>query len=430
MTSATDTIVPLRQALGARIDIAPTVASLQAVILASEVRIDQDRRLPQELVDALCAARVFETLRPREGGGLELHPLDYLDLIFELSRLNGTVGWISLFQNGSLPLLPVAVMQELQAASDGRLIFAGSHARVGRAVRADGGYRLSGHWAFASGSPWATYLTAWAQIIGADGEPETDPDSGEPVLIDVIVPREAVDYLDGWETFGLRGSGSGQYTVDDLFVAERFTTQGLMPDEYADRALYSRFWQGSEMSAIYLGCAQGAIDRYLVTANRRPPSGDAVRDGLRQIQLGEAEATVQAARSRVWELTERDYSTVVAPAEAPEEAPEGAGDDWEASRSSPVNTQMPLEFMAPLAEAFQASVHAAREAKRAVNIIFEIAGTDSIRIDSGIERCLRDLYTGAQHAGVAYRNLGLRGEYLMTQDSADGPTITWPASLV
>jgi alkylation response protein AidB-like acyl-CoA dehydrogenase len=415
----TTTVTRLPQALGERIDIHPTVESLRELILASAEQADLDRRLPEELIDAMSDAGIFDTMRPRELGGLELHPFDFLDLAFELSRINGTVGWITLFQNGSLPLLPVPVMKELMDVNDGRLIFSGSHARVGRAVRVDGGFRFSGDWFFASGSPWATHMTAWAEVIGPDGEPEKDPETGESIKVDGIARRDQVDFQDGWHTFGLRGSGSGAFALHDAFIEERFVTRGILPDEYADRPIYTSFWDAVGVTMMYLGCAQGAIDRYIASP-RRALIGDPALASLRQVQLGEAEALVRSAR---------EYARSQVPDEVlgTAAAPEANDDDWAPSHSSPVGG--PIDFMIPIADNLQAATHCARVAKQALNIVFDIAGSDAVRTNVGIERCLRDAYTGAQHAGVSYRNFALRGEYLMTKDSEEGPSITVPKSL-
>jgi alkylation response protein AidB-like acyl-CoA dehydrogenase len=412
-------IVPLPPALGERIDVMPTVASLRDLILASEEQIDRDRRLPEELVEAMFQAGLTRTMQPREIGGLELHPLDFMDLIFELSRLNCCVGWIAIFQNGLTPILPSPILAELQEAAGGRLRFAGSHARHGRAVRCEGGYRFSGHWAFASGSPWASHLSAYAQVFDADGEPELDPDTGEPRLIDGFVPRADAHYIDNWQTFGLRGSGSGEFSLDDHFVPERHTSDGALPEEYQDRAIYTRFWGAVQTGAAYLGTAQGAIDRYL--QHVRPLGKDVVMDGLRQIQLGEAEALVRAGRALAWSQVEHDMR------DTRFETTDDAG--FEANQASPVPGTAPVEFMVPIAEGLQVTVQTARLAKQVVNLVFEVAATDAVRLDVGIERCLRDLYTGAAHAGAAYRNLGMRGEYLMTQGLPGGPSITAPPSL-
>jgi alkylation response protein AidB-like acyl-CoA dehydrogenase len=413
-------IVRLPQASGERIDIGPTVQSLRPVILAQERLIDEQRRIPAALVDALFEAGLFQTIHPRELGGIEMHPVDFMDWVFELSRINGTVGWISLFQTGGIPLFGPEVMRELADKAGGRVIFAGSHNRTGRAVRVDGGYRVSGDWVFASGSAWATYMTAWSQVIGPDGEPELDPVSGDPVKIDAILPVDSVNRLDNWDTMGLRGTSSGQFTVDDVFVEERFVTDGLPHEAYVDRPILTALW-ATPIAAMYLGTAQGAIDRH-IAAGGRARGKDTTLDDLRLMKIAEAEAMILATRDLAWKATESEF--------APPPTPEGGGEEYQPNKSTILDNGIPVDFLAPLTEGFQAVAYAATVAKKVVNLVFEAASTDAVRTDRGIERCFRDVYTGTMHAGAAYRNLSMRGEYLMTKDQPDGPTLTFPPSLL
>ncbi|GAA3882252.1 acyl-CoA dehydrogenase family protein [Leifsonia kafniensis] len=411
-------VVRLPQALGQRIDIAPTLDSIRQQVLDAGDRIDRDRRLPRELVDTLWEAGVFSTVAPREVGGLELHPADYLDLIFELARLNGTVSWISIFQKGSLPLLPSPVMLELIEQAEGRLLFASSHSAVGRADRVSGGYRVSGSFPFASGLPWSTHVTVWVDVFSEDGEPEIDLETGAQRRIDAVVRFDEVEYFDNWDVLGLRGSGSGGFEVHDVFVPERMTTDGVPPEEYADRPFLSTP-NAAEMGAMVLGCAHGAIDRYLARGEKPGRKADPSIDELRRIRLADAETTIRAARDLLWR-----GALITSQAEAGDENLVIA-----ASFNDPASDAQSDDYMIALAEELAANSYAVRVAKDAVNTIFEIAGTAAIRVDVGIERCLRDVYTASHHAGNAYRNLSMRGDYLMTKDNPNGPVIAVPPPL-
>jgi alkylation response protein AidB-like acyl-CoA dehydrogenase len=410
-------VVRLPQALGERIDIHPTVASLRPLILESIDRVDHDRRLPTELVDALWDAGIFKTIHPRELGGLELHPLDQLDLVFELARLSGSVAWIAHFQNGSLPLLPVAAMEELSTLAGGRSIFAGSHAKLGQAVRVEGGYRFTGKYVFASGAPYATYMTAYATIIGEDGEPEIDPITGAPAVIDGMVPSAQVTMVDDWHTLGLRGSSSNGFEVDDVFVPERFTTNGWPDEAYADRPILSELWE-SPLAMIYLGIVQGAIDRFIALSSR-PRRVDHSKDQIHRVPLAAAAAMVASTREWLGATTVRQLTP------APQADPEEQG----LNKTTILSDDMSMADMLPLVEGMQALVYSGRIAKRAMNLVFDMAGSDSVHSSKGIERCLRDLYTGTQHTGAHQRNLAMRGEYLLTKDRPEGPSITFPDSL-
>lgn len=81
---------------------------------------------------------------------------------------------------------------------------------TGRAVAADGGYRISGSWQFAPGLSMATHVNLAA----------TTEDGDQLVC---VAPRWALRVNDNWDMLGLRATASLDYTAEDVFVLERFT---------------------------------------------------------------------------------------------------------------------------------------------------------------------------------------------------------------
>ncbi|HWI21192.1 MAG TPA: YceI family protein [Baekduia sp.] len=396
----------LPQALGERIDIRPVVEGLRELIEASEPAMERDGELPAELAEALFQAGIFSAIHPREFGGLELHPIDWLDLAFELARINGSVAWLAVIQNGSMPLMAPDVMRELYAQGNGRFVPAGSHGRIGKAVPVDGGYRFTGLWAFASGAPWATHLTAFATVMGEDGEPLESPWGG-PIYVDGIFPKHAVNYLGGWNSMGLRGTGSGQFSIDDGFLERRFVVEnGGGHPAYEDRQLFGTGNPMSEgQSAMVLGAAQGAIDRFVALASSKVTRSSALNragrrgsEQLHQVQIARAHAAVRSAKAWTWDLAARKYAFT--------------------------NTKDGVAQFALTQEALEAGLHACRIGKEAVNRVFDIAGTDSVIVGRGIERCFRDVHTAGQHTLNLESNFEITGQYLLTKDRPEGPTIT------
>jgi alkylation response protein AidB-like acyl-CoA dehydrogenase len=396
----------LPQALGQRVDIQPFVAAMAPMIREAEAHIEAECALPQWLVDELYERGYFHTLHPRELGGLELHPLDWLDLLFEVARIDGSVAWIGSVQCGLTPLLSLGAMEELRERVGERWIAAGSSGRIGVAYPVEGGYRVSGDFAFASGSPWATVMTALATVIGDDGEPVWDAASGGPLYVDVVVPKDEVEEIGGWNPLGLRGTASGQFRLDDVFVAERFTSDGMLDPSYGDRALFKiggAATQGHSM--VTLGCAQGTIDALLTLSRRERPARSWAnrqarlgKEQVHQVDLAHADGIVRAARGWVRDVTLRRYDTAfTADAEA---------------------------RFALAVEAQQAAIYASKIAKQAVNIVFDLAGSDSVVRGRGIERSLRDAYTASQHELTSPMRYQASGQYYFTRDLPDGPSIT------
>ena len=133
--------------------------ALEPLIRAHAEALD-DRRIPAPLVEALYDAGVFRSMLPREVGGLEVEPVEWLQMIEELARINASVGWLAFINSGvGLTFLDPARFERFRLRGGGRLILAMSLGRMaGKAVKVEGGYRISGRWPFASGSPFATWL--------------------------------------------------------------------------------------------------------------------------------------------------------------------------------------------------------------------------------------------------------------------------------
>ena len=299
-TLASDT-PRLPQALGEPVDWKPVIEGIKPLILEMEDRIETERRLPEELIDAMWDAGLLHRMMyPREFGGLELNTVDMFDIIFELSRINGSVGWIAAVQEGSAMLWSPEVMAELEASCD-RFIAAGSGVPIGEARKVDGGYVVNGHWRFASGAPWSSHLSGLCQVVGDDsGGPEAEGLLGMPgKILMCLMPREEITYLDGWDSLGMRGSGSGQWTAEDVFVAERFTKDisqhRVAGASYAERPVF----QATPFHAtipVLLGSAQGAIDAFVRVRHRKAEKWSSFRrdrlgrEQSHQMELAHADA--------------------------------------------------------------------------------------------------------------------------------------------
>ncbi|GAA3882171.1 acyl-CoA dehydrogenase family protein [Leifsonia kafniensis] len=389
-------------ALGERIDTTPVIDYLRPIIQQYEQRIEDDARLPDELVDILHDAGVFSTLLPREYGGRELHPVDHFDFIFELSRINGSVGWCAMIQTGGYPMVEPEVFAELSGKKP--WLTAGSHGRIGTEHRVEGGYRFTGEWRFCSGSAWAQYLTGWAKIVDDEGNPIIDLVTGEEAMIDGLFAKADVTVLDEWNPMGMRGTGSGGFTVEDEFLEERFTMGADdIPDAYRDRAVYNLSgWAGQlHIAAMMLGSVQGMVDEFVkVAALRRERfsftnrAGRMGREQLHQIRIAEAHAEIRAVVEWARALGARDYDAALRGETLPYE------DGVIAMQAVPL--------------------HAGRVAKEIALTLFGLAGADAVPRDSGLSRAFRDTLTGSQHTAFLEPQFQPIGQYLLSKDSPEG----------
>src|SRR5438874_3248073 len=157
--------MPANETRNAKDLVAPVAGEIRLVAPQAEAA----RRLPDELVDCLKDAGLFSIYTPREFGGLELPLPEALRVVEEVARHDGSTGWTVAL--GVANVLFTSVLPEASAARvlcDGAALIAGAPAFGVRAMRVEGGYRLTGRWPYNSGAPNADWIASPAPIF--DGE--------------------------------------------------------------------------------------------------------------------------------------------------------------------------------------------------------------------------------------------------------------------
>jgi indole-3-acetate monooxygenase len=359
--------------------------------------------IPAPLVDGLHDAGVFRAMLPREVGGLEAEPVEWLAMIEEFARINASVGWIAFINSGvGLTFLDPERFERFRTRGGGRLILAMSLGRMGgTAVRVEGGYRISGRWPFASGSPFATWLGGMSAVCGSDGTPVVEA-NGQPRRLLAIWPADQARLIDTWDGLGLRGTGSGDLEVSDLFVPDDQVNPGFYGAPRYDRALF-RIKEMPEVghAGHALGVASAALEAFTDAVNSRPAQGSMRQQAMGhmqadQIAFARADALVRAARALL-------YETVRA-------ACEDARD----------NPELRLELRVRLREA---NIFTVRAAKEAVGLIFDMAGSSAVYRGRRIEQTFRDISTAANHTNYMDSAYAAVGSYFLTRDREGGPEI-------
>ncbi len=205
----------------ASVDPVAAALELTPLIRAHADETERGRRLAAPVVNALRSARLFAMGLPASLGGSETPIETVLHTIEQIAYADGATGWnvMIAFDTGFM----TGFLHEPQAraliASIRLPIVAGSISPPGRLVRTAGGYRLSGRWRFGSGCQQADLF-----VLGAmpDGEGIQVGTNLMHDMLWVTVPAAQVTILDTWRVAGLRGTGSYDFTVEDLFVAEGF----------------------------------------------------------------------------------------------------------------------------------------------------------------------------------------------------------------
>ena len=194
-----------------------SIRSLAPIIREHTDSIDRERCLPKPVVRGLVDSGVFRLLVPRSLGGDEVEPMMACRVFEEAAIQDGAVGWCAMIGacNGHFGgLLPTAGAREVYADPD--VVLAGTFRPGGVAVAVDDGYRVSGRWPFASGIMHSHWLLAGCRIL--DGDSPRVTSSGAPVVKLMFLPRAEADVIDTWHTGGLRGTGSHDFEVKDVFV--------------------------------------------------------------------------------------------------------------------------------------------------------------------------------------------------------------------
>lgn len=173
-------------------------------------------RLPAETVRAMVDAGLFRVLQPRRWGGYEMHPNVFYDVIQILGEGDMSVAWcygVLACHAWQLALFDDRAAQEVWAEDDTALI-SSSYMLTGRGIPVDGGFRFSGRWRFSSGSEHAQHA-----FLGGIA----DPDSGKLDARTFLLPRSDYSIVPTWDTLGLRGTGSQDIVVEDVFVPDHRT---------------------------------------------------------------------------------------------------------------------------------------------------------------------------------------------------------------
>jgi alkylation response protein AidB-like acyl-CoA dehydrogenase len=372
------------------VDAQPVVqaaAAMRPELRRYREQIEREQRFPKALVEAMKAAGFYRMTIPHALGGLQADPLTYLRVVELMAEGCGSVGW-NLANNGIVQLISLGLPDEgvheiySQGAST---IAAGTAVQGGgQAVSVVGGYRVTGRWSFGSGSPEAAWMLGSFQILDG-GKPRLGAD-GKPAYWRGYFSRADVEIVPGsWDVTGLRGTGSFDWTVENVFLPERRTMvhAGAPLDNQWDRwpgvsyALPTQCWIGPHHSAVITGIARAGIDALIELAGGKTPRGRAfLLCDSPQVQdaVGRADAILNAGRAYRSAMITEIWNTVAAGEET---------------------------TLEQRARCRLASTYAADSARRAMDLVYRHGGSTSFQRESRIAECWRDLHTVGQTVTLA-----------------------------
>jgi alkylation response protein AidB-like acyl-CoA dehydrogenase len=349
------------------------LAELAPVIDDSVAEMEAGARLTDGVVAALKAAGAYRMAMPAAWGGPQLPMLEVLDVVEQLSYLEGAVGWCAMigcdgaFYSAWLDdAIGKAMYDDLDAITAGWVMPAGS------ATPVDDGFRLSGRWSFGSGSTHADWFCSGGLVA----------DTFEWRMF--FVPRAEVNVLPGtWDTTGLRGSGSYDYAVDDVFVPRERTFSFADPPQRPDSLYAHRATFAVKVAAVPTGLARRAIDEVRAMAETKMvmPQLVPLRDlpGTQEA-IARAEALVLANRAWFHDVVGRLTDRLDAGAE--------------------LDPQIRRHLLLSASSAIQSS-------RQAIELLAEVVGSDSVKRGHRLERIRRDAATASTHiVGRAFQPCG------------------------
>ncbi|MFT5032724.1 MAG: alkylation response protein AidB-like acyl-CoA dehydrogenase, partial [Bacteroidia bacterium] len=270
---------------------------------------------------------------------------------------------------------------EVFIKNEHRVTVGGQFAPNGMAEKVDGGFRLSGAWNFGSGTGHSQYVVA-GFIPLVSGEMIMDDHTGLPDMQVAVIPREQINFTDGWHVQGLKGTGSYDYNVADLFVPEHRTFPLFTRAPYRGGHTFKLGVMpltGAGHAGWALGVARSQLDDVLQLAKEKTRMGDPTTLSHKltfQRNLAHHEGMWRAARAGVVEAFTRVEQAVA------------SGEE--------LSVAMRLDMRV-------SATYATEACREICQFVHLAAGTAAIREGTRIERAFRDMYTGTQHAFINER---------------------------
>jgi alkylation response protein AidB-like acyl-CoA dehydrogenase len=297
-------------------------------------------------------------------GGAELDPVASLETLANVSYGDPSAGWVlmaaALAVGTGAAYLEDDAVEEL-FGGERMPVIAGQGTRPGKAVRHKDGFLLSGSWSFASGIKHGTHIHTLGLI----------EETGEPRIF--VLPVGEANLIDNWDVMGLRGTGSIDYTAENVFVPEGYTHFAVTETPKRGGNLYKIGIVGFAAqchSGWALGIGRRMLDEVVRMVEERggakSPQGSSPSF---QEQYAKAEGTFRAARAYLMETW---------------------GDAWDTlQRGDSLSTRQQTLIRSGL-------THVTGAAHEVSKFMYQCAGTAGLR-DGDVQKLFRDMHAGTQH---------------------------------
>jgi len=246
-------------------------------------------------------------------------------------------------------------------------VIAGSGMPSGEAKRVLQGFEVSGRWAYASGSNYATYYTANCKVDGQDE------------IRSIAVPANEVNIHHTWDSLGMRATGSHDFSVDSAFVECAYTFS-LADKPLLNEAIFFcplETLASLTFASVALGVTQHAIDAFIAFAEQKK-LGEGHRcliDELAtQTMCQQAERLMSNNRDQLYDLSEQVWQVA----------------EQSQNPSDALRNQVTLEV-----------IELVQDCIKIVDGMKRYSGMMAVFTTSPFGRAWRDLHTLSQHVIVA-----------------------------
>ena len=336
------------------------------------------RCVPEESIKALQETGFFKLLQPKPYGGYEADPVTFYTAVKLIAGACGSTGWVASILGvhpWHVALFDAQAQEEVW--SEGHDVrISSSYAPMGKATVVEGGYRLSGRWSFSSGCDHCTWVLLGGPAF-ADGKPVD--------FCTYLLPISDYSIVDVWDTVGLRGTGSNDIVVEDIFVPQHralsfiATSKCRTPGQEVNPGPLYRLPYGSvhptTITAPIIGMAQGAYDAHVEHQRKRVRAAYAgeqsKEDPFAKVRIAEAASEIDAAWLQLTHNIEELYQLAIR------------------GEKMPISTRLRVR---------RDQVRGTERAIWAIDRLFENSGGRALQRGTPIQRFWRDAHAGRVHA--------------------------------
>ncbi|MGH7845135.1 MAG: acyl-CoA dehydrogenase family protein [Candidatus Binatia bacterium] len=354
-------------------------------------QIEAGRELPQPLFEALADAGLFQLALPRALGGAEIDLPTYVQVLEEIGKADASTGWVvnqcAIFATYAARM-PSDVARLIWIDTP-RSVVANTPLPTAQAVVVPGGYRVTGRQGFSSGCRHAPWLAARAHIF-ENGRPRLK--DGQPEERYLFVPAAEAALLDTWHVRGMRGTGTYDFAVSDVFVAAERTILQAGAPLLETGPLYQiprSLLFASGDAAVALGVARSCLAAFFELAGSKKPR--AMQATLRdqpmvQAAVGQSEAHVRSGRAFLSHAVRELWTEATATGAVTQDKRAG------------------LRL---------ATTHAIRLAVQVVDTLYNAAGVTAIYEGNLMQRHFQDIHVISQHMQARLSHYELVGQHLL-----------------